>query len=316
MKRTLFSSLFGIVVGLHSSWAAADDEVVIYPSFTAGDAAVVEGRVVERKNNGSPTREDGKRQNLRRNMELMINNERKNHPVSVRFAAGEWPTLTDQEGYFRVVITGLNAVEAGWHVVTAATERGQGASGVLKVPAENGYGLISDIDDTILITEVNSKRHMLANTFLNNATQRMVVPGIVDFYRGFIAANPKPDSAPIIYLSASPKQLHTNIEHFLVQHEFPRGVLTTKRVTDDDTSEPITDQVAYKTRRIEAILATLPHVTFTLVGDDGEHDPEIYADIRQRFPDRIAAIWIRQVNPDLKRPRLEGQGVLDEALNR
>jgi phosphatidate phosphatase APP1 len=93
-------------------------------------------------------------------------------------------------------------------------------------------------------------------------------------------------------------------------------VLMTKRVTDDDTSDPLADQVTYKTGKLESILSALPHVRFTLIGDDGEHDPEIYADIAKRFPDRIAAVWIRKVNPDPKRARIAGQGILDDELKR
>jgi phosphatidate phosphatase APP1 len=155
---------------------------------------------------------------------------------------------------------------------------------------------------------------MLANTFLHNSTQRQVVPGIVPFYRQLMAANPQPEFAPIIYLSASPRQLHNAINAFLRYNGFPPGVLITKRVTDDSTSEPLTDQVAYKTAKIETILTQLPAVRFTLVGDDGERDPEIYADIQKRFPDRVAAIWIRKVNPDPNRVRIVGQGVLNDML--
>jgi len=62
-------------------------------------------------------------------------------------------------------------------------------------------------------------------------------------------------------------------------------------------------------------LSSLPQVRFTLVGDDGERDPEIYADIQKRFPDRITAIWIHKVNPDPSRPIIPGQGDLNDALS-
>jgi phosphatidate phosphatase APP1 len=292
----------------------ADDAVVIYPSFTAANSAVIEGRVVERKKRDTPNSEDGRLRNMRRAWELMINDERKHYPVVVRFVGREWQVTTDSEGYFRADVDGLDGLTAGWYVVTAQTESGLGESRVLKVPSDSTHGVISDVDDTILVTEVNSKRRMLANTFLYNSMQRKVVPGVVEFYRSLAGANPQADNAPIVFLSASPRQLHTSIEAYLVHNDFPRGVLITKRVTDDRTSEPLTDQVRYKTAKIESILTTLPHVRFTLVGDDGEYDPEIYADIQGRFPDRISSVWIRRVNPDPARARIPGQGVLDEEI--
>jgi phosphatidate phosphatase APP1 len=91
-------------------------------------------------------------------------------------------------------------------------------------------------------------------------------------------------------------------------------VLITKRVTDDRSSEPLIDQFAYKTQKIEDILARLPLVRFVLVGDDGERDPEVYDWVRARHPDRIEAIWIRRVHPDAKRPRIAGQRDLTDVL--
>jgi phosphatidate phosphatase APP1 len=315
MKVTLFATLLGVAcMSLCSANCIADDAVVIYPAFTAANSAVIEGRVVERKKSDAPDSTDGKRRNMRRAWELMINDERRHYPVVVRFVGREWRVTTDSEGYFRADVDGLDGLTAGWYVVTAQTESGLGESRVLIVPSDNTHGVISDVDDTILVTEVNSKRRMLANTFLYNSVQRKLVPGIVELYRSLASANPQADSAPIIFLSASPRQLHTSIEAYLAHNEFPRGVLITKRVTDDRTSEPLTDQVRYKTAKIESILATLPHVRFTLAGDDGEADPEIYADIQSRFPDRISSVWIRRVNPDPARARIAGQGVLDDEL--
>jgi phosphatidate phosphatase APP1 len=313
-SHTWFLTLSFLSIVFQGTACAADDEVVIYPAFTAADTVMLEGRVVARKNRTPPSSTDGRRQNLRRTWELMVNDERKNYPVTVRLAGREWPVMTDREGYFRVDANELDALAAGWHDVTAQTGKGHGASRLLKIPADNTHGIISDVDDTILITEVNSKRRMLANTFFFNPIQREAVPGIVELYEQLVRANPQPDSAPLIFLSASPRQLHTSIEAFLINNEFPQGVLVTKRVTDDRTSEPLTDQVRYKTAKIEMILATLPKVTFTLIGDDGEYGPEIYADIQRRFPDRISATLIRKVNPDPTRSAIVGQGVLDDAI--
>jgi phosphatidate phosphatase APP1 len=68
--------------------------------------------------------------------------------------------------------------------------------------------------------------------------------------------------------------------------------------------------------KIEEILARVPHARFTLIGDDGERDPEIYEEIRRLHPDRIEAIWIRRVNPDPVRPKLADQGDLAVLLAR
>jgi phosphatidate phosphatase APP1 len=182
------------------------------------------------------------------------------------------------------------------------------------VPPVNVHGLISDVDDTIVVTEVTSVRRMLSNTLLRNPLQREAFPGMAALYRRLADRNVDPAAAPVFYLSASPRQLHFAIETFLGHNAFPQGVLITKRVTNDETSEPLRDQAAYKKAKIEDILARLPHVRFTLIGDDGERDPEIYRDVRNAHPDRIDAIWIRRVSPEPDRQVYPGQGNLEELL--
>jgi phosphatidate phosphatase APP1 len=293
---------------------AGRDAITLYPGFGDSRGAIVEGRVIERRYGGAPGAQDGELRNLLRNARLFKNDERKHKPVTLRLGHGEWQTTTDQEGYFRVELPPASLPAAGWHKPSAHTAAGEGMGDLLVLPLENRRGLISDLDDTIVVTQVNSKARMLGNTFLKSPAQRAAVGGMAHLYARVMAANPQPDAAPLIYLSASPRQLHDPIAQFLALNAFPKGVLITKRVTDDRTSDPLIDQFAYKTRKIEEILARWPQVRFVLVGDDGERDPEIYDWVRSRHPDRVEAIWIRHVNPDAQRPRIAGQRDLAEVL--
>jgi phosphatidate phosphatase APP1 len=155
---------------------------------------------------------------------------------------------------------------------------------------------------------------MLINILMRNPLQRLVVDGIAALYRRLTHANPFPAAAPFFYLSATPRQLHLPMQAVLEHNGLPKGVLITKRVTGDATSEPVRDQFAYKTRKIEFILERLPHVNFTLIGDDGEKDPEVFHSIAARFPERIRDIWIRRVHRDSIRARFENQRDLSELL--
>ena len=291
----------------------AQDRVVVYPSLSAGGSAVIEGRITKFEERSAPSADDGKRDNMSRTLGMLNNKERKNWPVTVRLDKREWRATTDAEGYFHVVATGIETTP-GWKTISAHTTDAKGEAGLLVVPTSNVHGIISDVDDTIQVTEVNSTRRMLANTLMMNPLQRQAVPGVVEFYRSLARANPQPESAPIFFVSASPRQLHESITAFLDHNQFPKGVLITKRVTNDSTSEPLRDQFAYKTAKIEEIFKSAPNIRYTLIGDDGEQDPEIFAALRERFPDRIKAIWIRHVNPDPNRARLPGQGVLNDEL--
>jgi len=303
-----------LLLSMHGGCAAARDSIVLYPAYASDGTGVLEGRVIAREETAEPSTEDGRRENLRRNLGLLVNEERENVPVTAYLADLRWGATTDEEGYFRIVLDRLAGLAPGWHRIGGEVAGSNTEAGLLIVPATNVHGLISDLDDTIVVTEVNSKRRMLANTLLRNPLQREAVPGAAALYRRLAESNADPSAAPIFYLSASPRQLHFAIETFLGHNGFPPGVLITKRVTNDDTGEPLRDQMTYKKAKIEEILARLPHVRFTLIGDDGERDPEIYRDVADAHPDRIEAIWIRRVNPDPNRPALAGQGDFEELL--
>lgn len=296
---------------------AGGDALIIYPSYGDSSRAVVEGRVVEAHKARAATVEDGWLSNLKRNGRMMKNDERKRVKVLLSVAGRQLHAVTDGEGYFSTSLSG--ALADGWHKVSGQLQgrkRETLAEGeLLIVPSVNTVGVISDLDDTILVSDVLRKRKLLKNTFLKNPLQREAMPGAAQYIRSVAARNPQPEAAPVIYLSASPRQIQSNIRDFLRINDFPPGVLLTKRVSNDRNSDPLTDQVAYKTARIEDILARLPQVRFVLMGDDGESDPETYKAIAAKHPDRIEQVLIRHVNPDPKRPKYEGQLDLGQAFD-
>lgn len=306
----------GLYAGLIGSVQADEREIVLYNGFGAS-RFVLEGRVIEADGERPEAESDTWFANLKRTLGRLVNDEQKKVPLQVTLGSDTWSAVTDEEGYFRVEASTPAGVRAGWHEVTVATDRGdaRATGAVLLVPAENRLGIISDLDDTILVSDVTDKSRLLRNTLLVNYAQRQPVSGTAALYARLARRNPRPEAAPIFYLSASPRQLHVGIQAFLDRNGFPRGVLITKKVTNDDTSDPLVDQMRYKTARIEQLLAALPQVKFTLVGDDGERDPEIYDRIRRQHPDRIEAVWIRKVSRDAARAVYPAQRDLAQALS-
>jgi phosphatidate phosphatase APP1 len=303
-----------LVVGalLLGASVQADDRVsvVVYPGYGYGGSFVVEGRVVEAHELARDRESDSRWRNLWRNLRRLVNDEQEDVPVSLSLGNRHWSTVTDEEGYFRVTASVPADTADGWRTVAVRAGGAAATGAVLFVPDGNTLGIISDVDDTILISDVTDKSELLKNTFLKNSMQRKAVPGVADFYRRLAARDPHPEAAPIFYLSASPRQLAFNIQEFLDHAGFPRGVLVTKKVTDDASGEPLLDQRAYKVAHIESIMRRLPQVKFVLVGDDGEQDPETYHEIQTHYPDRVEAVYIRHVNPDPARRRLHAQGDL------
>ncbi len=268
----------------------------LYTGFGTAKGVVIEGRLSEDKPRDDAAANDSAWTNFWRTTSHFTTDERKHVPVKITAFGLSWPAVTDDEGYFRVDLGATtHPIYAGWHTVSP----GEGVLGepgqVLVVPVDNRTGIISDVDDTILKTDVTDKDEMLKNTFLLNGRQRQVVPGTKELFENILSANSHPESAPMIYLTGSPEQLYISISDFLKANSYPPGVLLAKRINDKSIRGGNLDQAAYKSRKIEEVLQRLPWVHFTLVGDDGENDPQIYAAIRDAFPERIDAIVIRHV---------------------
>lgn len=292
----------------------APDALVLYFAFGSQGSAVLEGRVIDQQVMRVNALLDSRTRNLRRNLQLLFNKERAHLPVAATAFGRTWSAQTDVEGYFRIEIDNLDPLANGWHRVEVSSGSATAHIPMLLVPPPNAHGVISDFDDTLMVTEVNRRWRMLSNTFFRNPLQRRVVAGMPDAFRKLASRNAVPSAAPLFYLSASPRQLHMPLQAVLDHNGFPPGVLITKRVTNDATREPILDQMSYKLARCEDILARTPGVTFTLIGDDGEHDPEIFARLASKHPQRIERVYIRRVNPNPKRLRVDGQADVEELL--
>jgi Uncharacterized conserved protein (DUF2183) len=160
-------------------------------------------------------------------------------------------------------------------------------AGTVQLIDPTGVSVISDIDDTIKITEVVDKRAVLANTFLREFHE---VPGMTTLYRLWAK-----EGACFHYVSASPWQLYAPLSGFLGAAGFPSGSLQLCEFRWADTSlfELFASPQKAKRRAIETILAAFPYRRFILVGDSGELDPEIYATLARQHTDQIAHILIR-----------------------
>lgn len=256
----------------------------------------------------------GKRSSLYRTTRLLLTG---GEPGRVTWSAGtlSWQTRTDARGYWELRASHpleATALAAGWHDIDSVPPPSSKASLLVHDP-RNTQGLISDIDDTILVTQVNSRRRLLRNSLTLPPESRVAVAGMAEAYKRLLQANPNPAATPMFYVSASPRQLTDSVRRFLVHNGFPRGVLQLKEVNSDH-ADPLTDQKAYKLGRIQSILQAFPGVRFVLMGDDGEKDPEIFDELRRQHPGQVGQIWIRRVNPDPGRPRWPDQRDMSELL--
>jgi phosphatidate phosphatase APP1 len=156
------------------------------------------------------------------------------------------------------------------------------------VPPE-GVSVISDIDDTIKISEVADKQALVRNTFLE---EFQAVPGMAALYARWAQKG-----AAFHYVSASPWQLYLELEAFRDREAFPSGSYHMKsiRLKDASVADLLASPLEYKPPVLRGILERYPGRRFVLVGDSGEKDPEVYGTLARDFPEQVWRIFIRRL---------------------
>jgi phosphatidate phosphatase APP1 len=268
---------------------------------TAGVA--VRGRVLDDPTPSEPVEGEGVVAATRRTVRNFLTDELPGVPLRVVVGGASVETVTDSDGYFHTRLQpepdDLTTPWTSGTVELAGRYRGltDGHLAPVEVRVAGAgarFGVISDVDDTILQTGVQRVGQMIRQTFTGSALTRTPFRGAADLYRDLEA-----EGNPVFYVSSSPWNLHAFMVAFLRQHEFPAGpVLLCDLLGTSAGREE-------KTGRIREILGLHPRLPFVLIGDSGEKDPEIYAEIIRSHPGRILAVYIREVRLDPGDGRVE-----------
>jgi phosphatidate phosphatase APP1 len=246
------------------------------------------------------------------------------------FGDAQTEVVTDGDGYFSLELE-MSGPVAGplWQEVVFRLLEAPDYSGppveakglVLVHPLKARFAVISDIDDTVLASNVTSKLRMMARVLLSNAHTRMPFAGVGAFYRALEAGNGN-EHNPIFYVSNGPWNLHDLLVDFFRLNGIPLGPISLR----DWGAHLVLARKptgAHKRAQIAKIMAFFPKVPVVLIGDSGEHDPEIFSRIAREFPGRVQAIYIRCVGNDPARREsmrqlgaaLAGEGVDFRVVN-
>jgi len=165
-------------------------------------------------------------------------------------------------------------------------------AGALHLWEDTGVTVISDIDDTIKVSEVRDRRALLANTFTRPFR---ALPGMAALYRSLAD-----QGAQFHYVSASPWQLYPTLADFIHTAGFPAGSFQMKsfRWKDKRFFDLFDSPEKYKPGVIAPLLARFPRRQFILIGDSGEKDPEIFGALARQHPHQITRILIRDVTQE------------------
>lgn len=228
----------------------------------------------------------------------------------------QWPdgstdeVVTDKRGYFLIdaPCNGLDAYmdKEGWVTVVLSYKNkpkrrhiqfNNKFYGAFLIPSPHvDFGIISDIDDTILHTGVAStlKWQVLYNTFFKSAGNRIALKGAAEFYHLLHQGKTGAAANPVFYVSHSPWNLYRYIDYFLKKNNFPKGPIVLRnfpRLFRRKSASSLPE----KHQEILKLLQMHSDLKFILIGDSGEHDPDIYLEIANAYPNRILAIYLRNV---------------------
>ncbi len=282
--------------------------VIGYRGYATTERALVLGRVLEHTRIATAKPSQARWRNLLAMVQRIDADPLPFANVRARLCARETKVVADDEGFINRWIEPGGPLRAGaWHDVhlelaaTAETPIAAAANvpaRVLVPSAGAELGVISDMDDTVLQSEITSFVRAARLMLLENARTRLPFPGVAAFYRALERGARGTTANPIFYVSSSPWNLYDLIADFLDAQRIPTGPMLLR---DWDIGRDLLLTRDHKLTQIRQILTTYPTLPFILVGDSGQEDPEIYGALVTEFPGRILAIYIRNVSPHPER---------------
>ncbi|HSH02605.1 MAG TPA: phosphatase domain-containing protein [Anaerolineae bacterium] len=283
----------------------------------------IRGRVLEDKGITAATDQDTTWRNLLNIYRRLESDEVANATIKATCQPHNTPltqeTTSDEEGYFTIHFK-LDHPITATAPLTAQLELTAAPNHSLKQPVTTTatiyiphtkaeYGIISDIDDTVLQSDVSNYLKAAQQLFLNNARSRLPFPGVAALYQALVHGNNNTIEEahnPVFYVSSSPWNVYTLLVEFFQAQEIPLGPLFLKDYGISDNQLISRGHHDHKLKQIETILNTYPNLSFVLIGDSSQQDPEIYQRIVLKYPLRIKAVYIRDVSDSDRDREVEG----------
>ena len=277
---------------------AADNPVIdCYGGYTTPDRIILRGRVLAKATHISGTDPQSRWRNFRDFVGLFATDELQG--IEITHSETNTSTLTDEEGFFALALPYDPA-----NVPTEVTVQASGASDTHIAPVFSAigapFGVISDIDDTMLRTGAFSLARNLWTSATDNVHQREVFADAVALMTHFAM-----QGAAFFYVSSSPWNLYDYLQSIFARTKLPLGPFFLRDLGISEQQFITGTHGDHKTDAIEKILVANPTLEFILVGDTGQHDSHIYADIVSRYPDRIRKVVFRRPSDHALPPKIE-----------
>lgn len=283
-------------------------QIVGYRGYGTPTRALVLGRVLQDEGIPAPQANHSSWRNLLSSLRRIESDPlpfARVRALAAHVGATPQDMLADDEGFLRHWLSVSYPVSPpGWHSVELSLADPPNGTAVrattqILTPAPTAtFGVISDMDDTVVQSEVTSFLRAARMVLFENALTRLPFPGVAAFYRALERGATGADANPVFYVSSSPWNLYDVIDGFLAAQQIPTGPLLLR---DWELTRLTARHVSHKGAAIREIFDTYPELPFLLVGDSGQEDPEIYAEIVRERPGRVKAVYIRNVTPNAER---------------
>ena len=258
------------------------------------------GRVLEEGSAWAPGEGDGRLASLRGVGSLFATHEVPHARVALRYGSAAETATADAEGYVDVVLPPARPGPTGWDEATAHVLDAEGTPTsepvpmpVLRVGPEARFAVLSDIDDTIMRTGAENLARNLWTTFTANPLRRHVYADVAELvtrlaYDDGVRAN------PVFYLSSSPWNLYGLIRDVLERNGVPWGPIFLRDYGIDETKFIKSTHGAHKVGNAKRVMDDLDGLPFLLMGDLGQADAEIYAEVARARPGRVMGVILHQ----------------------
>lgn len=221
--------------------------------------------------------------------------------IRARFYGAEIEVEADHDGYFRIEMAPGTPPPADlrWHpleIDMLTPAKVEATAEVYIPPSQSKVVIISDIDDTVMYTGVANKAKMLWRLFVQDAESRTVFPGVSHLYRALHAGPTGEEANAMLYVSRAPWGIYDILEEFFQAHDIPVGPVLFLREWGISWRHPLPRRAEdHKSLLIDAIMDLYTGMPVVLIGDSGQHDPELYRSIAERHRERVLAVYIRDV---------------------
>lgn len=279
-----------------------------YVGFANDDLAWFHGRVLTNPPQDRPSISDRWWENLANMYQRFESDEVPGVKIEIDFAGKRHVVVTDDEGYFHLETSnGLDVRDDNpWKRIAMRiidhpqvnAESSTVVSRMLTPPKSARFGIISDVDDTVLHTGITSLLTAAKLTFLSNARGRKPLPGVASLYRA-LQSGMSPDSPrlnPVFYVSSSPWNLFDLLEDFFDLNDIPDGPILLRDL-GFDRNKFLKEGHEHKLEKTQRLMRAFPDLPFVLIGDSGQEDAKLYAEAATENPSQVKAIFIRDVNP-------------------